>query len=118
MPKEMNEKLKPCPFCDAELFEGKNVHHKNVMRHPYKTDCPLSVASWLDTAGFHERWNCRTQPDDPPLDEKEIVKSRQAQFDSDSLECLNCHNDVTHAVIDGTTHCPFCGQRIQKDGDE
>jgi hypothetical protein len=63
----MSEVLKECPFCGAELFEGKNVHHKSVMRHPYNTDCPLSEASWLNTAGFHDIWNRRTQPDKPPL---------------------------------------------------
>lgn len=49
------------------------------------------------------------------IDEREIVKSRPAQYDPhDSLECLNCHNDVTNAIIDEITHCPYCGQRIQE----
>ncbi|MEM5769403.1 MAG: hypothetical protein AAGU32_14080 [Bacillota bacterium] len=57
----MNE-LKPCPFCNVELFSGQNVRHKDVMRHPYHMSCPLSEAQWIDSPGFRERWNRRAQP--------------------------------------------------------
>ena len=57
--------LKPCPFCEAELFEGQNAHHKSVMRHPYNPSCPLSEAAWIDSPGFRERWNRRAQPAEP-----------------------------------------------------
>lgn len=49
----------PCPFCLCDLFAGKNVHGKDVMRHPYQTNCPISEASWIDNPGFRERWNRR-----------------------------------------------------------
>ena len=64
------DNLKPCPFCQAELFQGKNIHRKNVMRHPYNPKCPLSEAHFLDNPAFRENWNNRAEPNEPlTLDE-------------------------------------------------
>lgn len=75
--------LKPCPYCEAELFAGTNVHHKSVMRHPYNPSCPLSEATWIDSPGFRDRWNRRAAPANEPLTLEQLK-----QMDGEPVWCV------------------------------
>lgn len=76
-------KLLLCPFCGMKLFGGTNIHRKATMRHPYNSDCPLSEAEFLDTPGFHDRWNRRPSPENKALalcDEVERLRGENDQI--------------------------------------
>lgn len=47
---------------------------------------------------------------------KQIPKGHPAQFDSESLNCGNCGNDVENAIENNFYFCPYCGQRL-RDGE-
>ena len=44
---------------------------------------------------------------------KQIPMGRPAQFDSDSINCGSCDNDIEDAMNNGFYYCPFCGQKLK-----